>query len=686
MKSAVFFFTILFTIPSYCQVILFDNANFSGHSKILSPGSYRLFDYDNVATSVRVPAGLGAIIFEHADDGGGYGISVDLLEDIPDLSQYNFNDKLSYIIVFSTNNPGFVWARNQYVNGQFVPGHWERKRANGSLPPNYGPVVSPFNPPHGPGMNDCNPNRCLDLLDRFEALNGGAMSNYFPTADEIKPVLDSLVAAFQKSPEGQQLIQQYNEAFKEYKSQHEWWLRLPPSKRDQIEEPAAPQNPMATDKLEQLKFAASNILKAKNHIREIETTQQDMRNCQCDIIGYGHPTPVFINPATVVNDIRTSLPIFTDNILYDKAVNDQQGIIGSDYRPKQDIGSACFERKFTGGGWGEFLDILGASNINFWFPQKRKNETGHYKQTLSGRLTNIDQAEIDDILPDHDVNIHIAPSANYSYLLSEAHPPELTTITSLSFRKENKTPYCPPQFFTIEAEIDTRPSAKSKLEALNGPRVGQNICVYGPWIFDAGHCDQPEIHPAEQVWWSSTDLGNRRSYYCNVFCDASKRFWWRSQMDDGTKIKPWGAPPIEGTFAIAFETTLGRPAKTYEVSDVDAFNVTTIANSDRSYNLVYQNQTIVSFIPHNDAFKVSYERVGLIGNKVRGFLVISTTVGSVKQIATEVTVPTGRRTSKKIVIPMGTDVNKVDQRYEPLAFEKVEGNYMFIVTRSNFKN
>jgi hypothetical protein len=684
MKSTAFLLALLFTISSYCQVILFDDANFSGQSKILSPGSYRLFDYNDIASSVRVPAGMGAVIFEHADDGGGYGVSLELLEDIPDLSQYNFNNKLSYITVYSINTPGFVWARSKYVNGEYVPGHWERQRANGTLPPNYGPVLSPFYPAHGPGMNDCNPNHCLDLLDRFEALNAGAMSNYFPTADELKPVMDSIIVAFEKSPEGQQLMEQYNEASKEYKNKYAWWLRLPSYKRDQIEEPVAPENPLA-NKMGQFGFAASNILKAKNHIREIETTRQSMRNCQCDMIGYGNPTPVFTNSATVANDIRTTLPIFTDNILYDKAVNDQLGIIGSDYRPRQNIGSACFEREFTGGGWGELFNFLGASNINFWFPQKRKNETGHYKQTLSGRLASIHQAEIDDILPDHDVNIDIAPSANYNYLLSEAHVPEITTITSISFRKENKTPHCPERFFTLEAEIDTRLSAKNKLEAMNAPRIGQNICVYGPWIFDAGHCDQPEIHPAEQVWWSSTDLGNNRSYYCNVFCDASKRFWWRNQMDDGTKIKPWGAPPIEGTFAIAFETTLDRPAKIYEVSDVDAFNVASIPNSNRSYNLVYQNQTIISFIPHNDAFKVSYERVGLSGNKVRGFLVITTTVGSVKQIATTVTVQSGRAT-RKVVVPMGTDVNKVDQRYEPLAFEKVEGNYMFIVTRSNFKN
>ncbi len=667
------------------QVVLSDNANFSGASKAFSPGSYRLFgpnDFNDMASSIKVPPGMAAIIFEHADDGGGYGTSVDLLEDCPDLSKYHFDNSLSYIIVFNTNNAGFVWARNNIVNGEFVSGHWERQRANGVLPPNNGPVVSPFYSAHGPGLNDCTPNHCLDLEERVEALSGGAMSTYFPTTEEQKPVLDSVITAFQQTPEGKQLLKEYNDALKEYQVLYDRWLHLPAYKRDQLGEPQRPENPLGGDKLEQLRFIAITMLKTKNHTREIETTQQSMRNCQCDIIGYGSPTPVMNNP-NVINDIRTTLPAFTDNALYDKAVNDQMGMIGSDYRPKQNIGSACFEREFTGGGWGELFDFLGASNINFWFPQKRRSEIGHYKQTVAGRLTEVHQANIDDILPDHDVNIDIAPSSNYYYLLTEAHSPELTKITSVGLRKSGELVQCPQQFFTLEGEIDTREIAKGKLVALNTGRVGQTICLYGPWIYDAGHCDQPEIHPAEQIWWSSIDLGNTRQYYCNVFCDASKRFWWRNQMDDGTKIKPWGAPPIEGTFAIAFEVTLGRPAKIYEVSDLDAFNVAGFAGNSKSYNLVYQNQTIISFVPHNDAFvKVAYERVGVVGNKVRGFLVFSTTVGSVKQITTAVNLRSGGR----IIIPTGTDVNKIDQRYERLAFEKVEGDYMFIVTRSNFKN
>lgn len=330
--------------------------------------------------------------------------------------------------------------------------------------------------------------------------------------------------------------------------------------------------------------------------------------------------------------------------------------------------------------------MFGGSNINFWFPQKRSSENGHFKQTLSGRLTEIHEAN-EDILPDHDVNIIVVPSSKYNYLIDEAKGPELTKITSIGLRVSGEVVECPQKFFQLEAEIDARESAKGKLLALNRGRINQNICIYGSWIFDAGHCDQPEIHPAEQIWWSSLDIGNNRTYNCNVFCDASKRYWWRHQMDNGTKIKPWGAPPITSVFALAFEITPGRPAKTFEVTNIDDYNVAVFPNSNKSYNLVYQNNTIVSFKPHNDAFKVSYENVGITpANKIRGFLVIETTVGTVTQVKTSIAVQaTPNAPLVTISIPMGADPNKIDQTYEELFFKKEEGHYMFTVLRSNYK-
>ena len=166
-------------------------------------------------------------------------------------------------------------------------------------------------------------------------------------------------------------------------------------------------------------------------------------------------------------------------------------------------------------------------------------------------------------------------------------------------------------------------------------------------------------------------------------------------MDDGTKLKPWGAPPIKGVFAIAFEVPIdlspvagaraGQPGKKFEVTNISDHNVAVIPNADKTYTLVYHGNVLVSFVPHNDAFSVSFEHVGLkpgANNVVRGFLVIETTVGSVQQVATsvQVTHPNGQVTT--VNIPEGSDPNSVDQRYEDKAFRKVAGHYMFRVVQT----
>ena len=61
-----------------------------------------------------------AILYEHANEFIGYGASVDLLEDCPDLSVYGFDKKTSYVHVFRAERDGFVWARGAIRDGQFV--------------------------------------------------------------------------------------------------------------------------------------------------------------------------------------------------------------------------------------------------------------------------------------------------------------------------------------------------------------------------------------------------------------------------------------------------------------------------------------------------------------------------------------------------------------------------------------
>jgi phospholipase C len=133
-------------------VTLHEHPDFGGRSKPAEVGFTGLVatDFDDVASSITVPAGYCAVLYEQADQNGGYGRWVDLLEDCADLSRYDFAKKTSWVRVFPTQSGGFVYARNSLVNGQFVAGHWERQRANQPPPGPGAPgaaVVAPPAPP-----------------------------------------------------------------------------------------------------------------------------------------------------------------------------------------------------------------------------------------------------------------------------------------------------------------------------------------------------------------------------------------------------------------------------------------------------------------------------------------------------------------------------------------------------------
>lgn len=135
-------------------ITVYEHANYGGASKKLPVGQHRLSDFNDRVSSIKVPAGMVAYIYEHAATNAGYGIAVDLLEDCPDLSRYGFNDKVSFVTVFYAKKDNFTWARNAMVNGQFVSGHWERQRAT-PAPPNTVAVVSPpIPPPVGEGFRN----------------------------------------------------------------------------------------------------------------------------------------------------------------------------------------------------------------------------------------------------------------------------------------------------------------------------------------------------------------------------------------------------------------------------------------------------------------------------------------------------------------------------------------------------
>src|ERR1700722_1975324 len=146
------------------DVTIYEDVNFGGRSEPLEVGRHRFSAADlQQVSSIKVPAGLVAIVYEHADEVGGYGRSADLLEDHADLTALGLSDTIAYVSVFAgesdivardhrtgrtgeTSTAHVMWARGSVVNGQFVAGHW----AAPQTPPRpLGPaVVSPGPLPH----------------------------------------------------------------------------------------------------------------------------------------------------------------------------------------------------------------------------------------------------------------------------------------------------------------------------------------------------------------------------------------------------------------------------------------------------------------------------------------------------------------------------------------------------------
>ena len=80
------------------QVTIYGEANFQGASASVASGEFGesllVLHMNDVVSSIKVPTGMVAVVYEHAHpSGGGFGRFVDFLEDQPDLSVFGLNDQ-----------------------------------------------------------------------------------------------------------------------------------------------------------------------------------------------------------------------------------------------------------------------------------------------------------------------------------------------------------------------------------------------------------------------------------------------------------------------------------------------------------------------------------------------------------------------------------------------------------------
>jgi hypothetical protein len=148
------------TVPGVNEqrVVLYENRNFGGREKSYGIGEVSVVDFNDMASSIKVPPGLVVIVYEHAGPNGGYGLWVDFLEDQPNLADVNFDKKISHLKIVPRWNSNAVWVRNSLRNGQFEAGHYlviGRGRGEPQANPNPligPPIPAPKTPPPPPGV------------------------------------------------------------------------------------------------------------------------------------------------------------------------------------------------------------------------------------------------------------------------------------------------------------------------------------------------------------------------------------------------------------------------------------------------------------------------------------------------------------------------------------------------------
>jgi hypothetical protein len=165
-------------------------------------------------------------------------------------------------------------------------------------------------------------------------------------------------------------------------------------------------------------------------------------------------------------------------------------------------------------------------------------------------------------IPEHDWNVILIPTRESIFderfklatkLMDRGHEGDL----DVCFDRRNPC---------FEAEVTpnaTLLKANADDQWLSACRLGQTVCVFGPWVGDGGHGHRPEIHPAERIWWRD-DAGRVRLVFVQ---DASQRFgdrrhfqWTFGQTEPGS-WHPWAAPQLEGEFRMAFEASKGSTVR-----------------------------------------------------------------------------------------------------------------------------
>lgn len=171
-------------------------------------------------------------------------------------------------------------------------------------------------------------------------------------------------------------------------------------------------------------------------------------------------------------------------------------------------------------------------------------------------------------------------------------------------------------------------------------KIEDTLGVYGCFITDEYHGFQPEIHPAQQIWYRNRLLTQNgiNHYWLMFFQDASARF------------DNWAASPLHGQFLIAFKvpgpsykSSLQNPltmnltiAKTSDIVTSEFSEMNRDADDGTSHTLVIDGQTMLKVNePNNTAadntMGIQFVDISKLDDgSIIGYVQISMVIGDVE--------------------------------------------------------
>jgi hypothetical protein len=318
----------------------------------------------------------------------------------------------------------------------------------------------------------------------------------------------------------------------------------------------------------------------------------------------------------IVNNTIPEMPIEMRKI-QDSIDQHYLGVAGTGFIGKDEFIGFCEAEKSDGGPW---LPLDG------------------YKHTVCGKIPlKQNRLTFSENSDDGDIDIYIYPNLGFEWLLTKSLRPSGSFFEpnaiggEVAFKEPGNLPENDgAEFFKI----------------LNSDIfINNDVCLYGPWVSDKGHKNQPEIHPVQQMWFTKLLSDHTKEYHLYSMYDNSKRF------NDPTDFKNcsssgWISIPLVNTFYISFTIplTAGRPRpeasspeysqyslgyyrEIYTIEMPSSNNINLYPPESNEFKVDALGKTRIIVKKVNDQYpKVSVSDLWQYKGNLRGFIKIETSI------------------------------------------------------------